>query len=491
LEAKRPVREARDEARRLREARVEALAAAHGELAQALAVDPECADAEDALCELLAERFLEAEARRDRDEMLLHRRMMEERDRTGRHRARLDAPGSLTLRAFVYDCDCLKAMVQKGWGVGMEEDCTIAWRDGRPRPDLALTGRDQPVPRVRLRPEGARFGHHAGCTRREVAGVEVWIARLVERDLRLQPVDERRLGVTPILGVEVPQGSWRCRLVPAEAGVVAPLVPVRIDRAGDWTQEVVLHAYAEIPAGFVSVPGGPYIHGGRQAGGADKETRRTAHLLVARTPVSCDEYIEFLNALASSRRLGEARRRQPREADARYFKEAGGHFTLPGRPDDIAWSGALPVPAVSWRDAVAYCAWRSTRDGRVFRLLHDDEWEKAARGVDGRSFPWGDTGETTFSNTVATRAEGARLALPGSFPADESPYGIFDLAGNIETWCWNASEEPWRSWRNCRGGSWVNLQNGGRGGARHGDVPDHTARNIGFRLCIAVDGESV
>jgi formylglycine-generating enzyme required for sulfatase activity len=110
-----------------------------------------------------------------------------------------------------------------------------------------------------------------------------------------------------------------------------------------------------------------------------------------------------------------------------------------GAHQPISWGGALPEhlrdhPAVdlSWQDATALCDWLSRLTGRRYRLPTEAEWEKAARGVDGRAFPWGDQFDPARCN-VKESGMGATTPV-GAYPTGASPYGALDMAGNVWEW---------------------------------------------------------
>ncbi len=147
--------------------------------------------------------------------------------------------------------------------------------------------------------------------------------------------------------------------------------------------------------------------------------------------------------------------------NARYqkFVDATAH------PPPRHWQGNQPPPGkanhpvvyVSWHDADAYCRWA----GR--RLPTEEEWEKAARGADGRLFPWGDKFDSAKANTPQAKHGGTMPV--GSLPKGRSPYGLYDMAGNVYEWTdsWyvpypgNTRPNPnfGKRLRVVRGGSWI------------------------------------
>ncbi|MCB8944936.1 MAG: formylglycine-generating enzyme family protein [Ardenticatenaceae bacterium] len=180
------------------------------------------------------------------------------------------------------------------------------------------------------------------------------------------------------------------------------------------------------------------------------------------------------------------------------------------KPEKVGWFGLKPpakkmdhpVVGVSWNDAQAYCKWLSEQTGRPYRLPTEAEWEKAARGTDGRLYPWGNEWEASRCNS-----EGSETTAVTAHPTGASPYGCLDMAGNASEWTttlWgdNISDctylYPYRAkdgrenleaegtvYRIFRGGSYESSPAELRCAARNWYVPDNKDRRRSFRLALS------
>jgi eukaryotic-like serine/threonine-protein kinase len=275
-------------------------------------------------------------------------------------------------------------------------------------------------------------------------GAEVIAYRFAEIDRVLRPVEERALGTTPIREARFAPGSYV--LVLRHPGKRDVRYPVRCRRGDHHDGTVHLYTDAEIGDGFVYVPGGATVIGG-DAEAKGQPLPRTEVVVddfaIARFPVTFGEYLAFLNDLqAHDPAAVEARlpvgkdgrmpvRRDPRGLwvlDYEDLVEGIGRQFAPA-----AESHRIAMMPLSWYDARAYAAWASAR-GPAVRLPTEVEYEKAARGVDERIFPWGDRFDGSFAKMRESRPGFPQPELAGAFASDESPYGVRDLGGGMACW---------------------------------------------------------
>jgi len=162
---------------------------------------------------------------------------------------------------------------------------------------------------------------------------------------------------------------------------------------------------------------------------------------------------------------------------------------------DRKWNGPnFPVVGVSWYEAAAYARWLSKKTGKIHSLPTEAQWEKAARGTDGRVYPWGNEFDKNLCNN---RELGLRRTSPvGIFPGDKSPYGCMDMAGNVWEWCADWYEEDYYkksptknsqgpsdgSNRVIRGARWGDVAWYCRAACRHGIRRAIRDVALGFRL---------
>ena len=167
--------------------------------------------------------------------------------------------------------------------------------------------------------------------------------------------------------------------------------------------------------------------------------------------------------------------------------------------------GDHPVVIVSWRDANGYCVWLSEMTGKTYRLPTEAQWEKAARGEDGRIYPWGNAFDSGNCNTLESKI-GGTTPVGHYSPAGDSPYGCADMTGNVWEWTsslWHKDEQgrvygypfepadgrerldaPPYAIRITRGGSWSYSHTNARVARRYHSHPNFESNRNGFRVVV-------
>jgi formylglycine-generating enzyme required for sulfatase activity len=206
----------------------------------------------------------------------------------------------------------------------------------------------------------------------------------------------------------------------------------------------------------------------------DEQSQHRLYLpdyFVAKTPVTNAQYAAFMEATDH---------KQPRHWE--------GGKPPSGREDH-------PVIYVTWHDAMAYCNWLAEVTGKAYRLPSEAEWEKGARGTDGRIYPWGNQWDPKRCNS----REGGRgdTSPVGAYPQGASPYGLLDMAGNVWEWC-HSLQKPYpydardgredskaSGLRGVRGGAFYNSGWNVRCACRLRDYPINLYGDRGFRVVVA------
>ena len=240
-----------------------------------------------------------------------------------------------------------------------------------------------------------------------------------------------------------------------QMGRYAPLDPTQLRRyftLAGRTETERRPGQAHSPPAFepetVLIPAGSFSMGSdpeKDKAARDNETpQHTVELLeyrIGRYPVTNLEYQAFVEASGQT----------PPE-----------HWESGQMPEGLS---DHPVVNVSWEDAVAYCRWLSEQSGRTYRLPSEAEWEKAARGDDGRIYPWGNEWDASRANTGEAGPGNTTPVGQYSTVGGDSPYGLADMAGNV--WEWTAdwyqaypesdyqSDEYGEQYRVVRGGSFT------------------------------------
>lgn len=312
--------------------------------------------------------------------------------------------------------------------------------------------------------KAASKGATAGVQRQLERAIERCQARLASQAARKKAVAERERAVKFL-----------------REGRPEQAIAILEEIAGVDARSKLLLEFARRVRGCAYVPAGKFLVG--RNGGSPEEGPQhsvtTAAFYVSQTEVTNLDYAAFLDSRAPETRKSWTPR----------------HWTQPRRRSDGQVEGKTypsairnhPVIYVDWNKAQAFCRWRGGR------LPTEFEWEKAARGTDGRTYPWGEGSRTRVQ--VQVRSSRTPTAPVGALADDKSPYGVYDMAGNVHEW--TASEflpypdasksvqaRPGR--KVLRGGAWRWPLEDARTTRRQSATPEYSNDRIGFRFVIDI-----
>ena len=312
--------------------------------------------------------------------------------------------------------------------------------------------------------------------------------------------------------MELAPGSYLATL--EATGRATVRYPFVIGRGERLPLKVSLPEASSMPEGFVLVPAGRFLFGSAAEDNQRKDffhhvplhQVQTKAYLISRTETTFAQWLEYLRALPESERKARA----PAVGKG-GFK---GALALAERPDG-AWeisiqpttrsykarSGSkivyqsrrkraaqdwlrMPVVGVTVADARGYVAWLSS-SGKVpgARLCTEYEWERGARGADGREYPHGEslgTNEANFDDTYGKVTEAMGPDEVGTYPGSASPFGLLDISGNV--WEWTRSSVEADKYA-ARGGSWAFGANSSRTTDRELTEPSFKDVSVGLRVC--------
>ena len=202
--------------------------------------------------------------------------------------------------------------------------------------------------------------------------------------------------------------------------------PVSVER--DKLETVTLAPPDNVPSGMIYIPEGNFIFGDRTFDDQFARTRLPA-FFISKYEVTIGEYLKFWKGIADT---------ELREQYRAYVDNPVGK----GRKLVALWdehgniekpyTAKMPVIGLTPEAIEAYCKYMSNKSGMRYRLPTSLEWEKAARGVDGREYVWGNEFRSNYAhvNRRGVQEQGNMPVEVGSFPRDVSVYGVYDLTGN-------------------------------------------------------------
>jgi serine/threonine-protein kinase len=312
------------------------------------------------------------------------------------------------------------------------------------------------------------------------AGIKVYYETLGDDEEQIVAAKKKNLlGTTPF-EEKLPVGSYLLFLEDKTRGTVKCPLQVTCGRINP----VAVNIPEKVPDGMCYVPAGKFCFGTRKSMNSMDEYFLPAYF-ISRYEVTMGEYLEFWKSLKSPLDRKRCRARYLfSNGDFKYLTvwDENGKLHKGFEPD-------MPIVGITGKAAEAYCRWLSKKLGVFLRLPTNMEWEKAARGVDGRMFSWGNTHNVkaalSWDNKEARKKY--PIAAPvGSFPDDKSVYGVMDMVGNVHEFTTDRVDNG--NVFVIKGGSVLSrLLFSYCGYSTHSN--GESENDIGFRYVMPIDGE--
>lgn len=267
--------------------------------------------------------------------------------------------------------------------------------------------------------------------------ISVTASRGVEVDRSIKFIRESQWGVSPLNVRDVQAGPWRIKL--SKPGYADAIYPLRVSRSELIEINAQLYPQEHIGEDFAFIPNGSFMMGGDPSciSARQRHQKMLREFAIAKSLVTCSDYLIFLNETClhdpSLARLYTPR--DPLSGQQLWFKDESGFYHLPQPTDLLPWSPQWPIFGISFKNAEAYCQWKSLQTGMRLRLPTEAEWEKAARGLDHRIYPWGDDFEPSFCLIAEGRDGHLHPSEVKKHLKDISPYGVRDMAGLLHEYC--------------------------------------------------------